>query len=228
MIRGHAVLDRIKGGLVVSCQAGADEPLHGCMAGMARAAREAGAVGIRAEGPEDIRAIKEAVDLPVIGLYKIRTDHPVYITPTFESACLVVQAGADLVALDATTATRPDGLSLAETIARIHAELARPVLADVSTLDEGIAAVRAGADAVAPTLSGYTPQSPAQEGPDWDLLVGLIRHVEVPVLMEGRIWEPAQARKALAMGAWSVVVGSAITRPQLIAQRFVQEIRRHD
>lgn len=221
-------LERIRGGLVVSCQAGEDEPLHGCMAGMARAALQAGAVGIRAEGPRDIRAIRDAVDLPIIGLYKIRKEgQPVYITPTFESACMVVHAGADVVALDATVPLRPDGLTLAETISRIHQELNRPVLADVSTLEEGLRAVEAGADAVAPTLSGYTPQSPKLEGPDWDLLQGLIREVRIPVLMEGRIWHPEEAKRALDLGAWAVVVGSAITRPQLIAARFVQEIRRH-
>lgn len=225
---GNPVLDRIRGGLVVSCQAGEDEPLHGCMAGMARAAQQAGAVGIRAEGPSDIRAIRNAVDLPILGLYKIRKEGvPVYITPTFESACMVVHAGADVVALDATTELRPDGLTLEETITRIHRELNRPVLADVSTLAEGLRAAQAGADAVAPTLSGYTPQSPQQEGPDWDLLQALIREVRIPVLMEGRIWQPQEALKALSLGAWSVVVGSAITRPQLIAARFVQEIRRH-
>ncbi|MNR88739.1 putative N-acetylmannosamine-6-phosphate 2-epimerase [compost metagenome] len=223
-----AILDRIRGGLVVSCQAGDDEPLHGCMAGMARAALHAGAVGIRAEGPRDIRAIRDAVDLPILGLYKIRKEGvPVYITPTFESACMVVHAGADVVAIDATTAIRPDGLTLEETITRIHRELNRPVLADVSTLDEGLRAAQAGADAVAPTLSGYTPQSPRLDGPDWELLQALIRDVQVPVLMEGRIWQPDEARKALDLGSWAVVVGSAITRPQLIAARFVQEIRRH-
>ncbi len=222
------ILDRIRGGLVVSCQAGSDEPLHGCMAGMARAAMQAGALGIRAEGPQDIRAIRDAVDLPILGLYKIRREGvPVFITPTFESACMVVHAGADVVALDATTDVRPDGLTLAETIDRIHRELHRPVLADVSTLEEGLRAARAGADAVAPTLSGYTPQSPRQEGPDWDLLAGLLRELTVPVLMEGRIWEPREARRALDAGSWAVVVGSAITRPQLIAERFAQEIRRH-
>ncbi len=222
------VFARIRGGLVVSCQASDDEPLHGCMAGMARAALQAGAVAIRAEGPRDIRAIRDAVDLPILGLYKIRQEGvPVYITPTFESACMVVHAGADVVALDATTAVRPDGLTLEETIARIHHELNRPVLADVSTLSEAVRAVQAGADAVAPTLSGYTPQSPQQEGPDWALLEALIRDVPVPVLMEGRIWQPQEARKALELGSWAVVVGSAITRPQLIAARFVQEIRRH-
>lgn len=223
------MIDSLKGALIVSCQAGPEEPLYGCMAGMARAARMAGAGGIRTEGPTDIRAIRDAVDLPLIGLYKIRNgDSPVYITPSFESAREVARAGADIIALDATTEIRPDGLTLAETIERIHRELERPVLADVSTLSEALAAVRAGADFVAGTLSGYTPQSPPPtEEPDWELLVALVEQCPVPVILEGRVWEPAHARRGLELGAWAVVVGSAITRPQLIAARYVKEIRRH-
>jgi len=225
------IFDRLKGGLIVSCQAQPDEPLHGSsiMAAMARAAAQAGAAGIRAEGPDDVRAIRQAVDLPIIGLYKIQQpDHPVYITPTFESARAIAEAGADAIALDATTERRPDGLTLEETIRRIHAELKLPVMADVSTLEEGLRAERLGADVVGTTLSGYTPQSPQQEEPDWRLLQDLIAQVRIPVVMEGRIWEPAQARRALELGAWAVVVGSAITRPQLIAARFAAAVRAAD
>lgn len=221
------LIDRLKGGLVVSCQAAHDEPLHGSeiMAAMARAAAQAGAAGIRAEGPDDVRAIRKAVDLPIIGLYKIKqADQPVYITPTFESARAIAQAGADAIALDATTDRRPDGLTLEETIRRIHAELKLPVMADVSTLEEGLRAERLGADMVGTTLSGYTPQSPQLEGPDWRLLQDLIAQARIPVVMEGRIWEPAEARRALELGAFAVVVGSAITRPQLIAARFASAV----
>lgn len=217
------IFDRLKGGLIVSCQAQPDEPLHGSslMAAMARAAAQAGAVGIRSEGPDDVRAIRQAVDLPILGLYKIKQpDHPVYITPTFEAAQAIARAGADAIALDATTDRRPDGLTLAETIRRIHDELKLPVMADVSTLEEGLRAEQLGADVVGTTLSGYTPQSPKQEEPDWRLLQDLVAQARIPVIMEGRIWEPAQARRALELGAWAVVVGSAITRPQLIAARF--------
>lgn len=221
------LIDRLKGGLVVSCQAAHDEPLHGSeiMAAMARAAAQAGAAGIRAEGPDDVRAIRKAVDLPIIGLYKIKeAGQPVYITPTFESARAIALAGADAIALDATTDLRPDGLTLEETIRRIHVELKLPVMADVSTLEEGLRAERLGADMVGTTLSGYTPQSPQLEGPDWRLLQDLVARARIPVVMEGRIWEPAEARRALELGAFAVVVGSAITRPQLIAARFASAV----
>lgn len=221
------IFERLKGGLIVSCQAAIDEPLHGSpiMAAMARAAAQAGAAGIRAEGPDDVRAIRQAVDLPIIGLYKIKhPDHPVYITPTFAAAEAIARAGADAIALDATTDRRPDGLTLEETIRRIHVELNLPVMADVSTLEEGLRAERLGADVVGTTLSGYTPQSPQQEEPDWQLLQDLVSHARLPVVMEGRIQEPAQARRALELGAFAVVVGSAITRPQLIAARFASAV----
>lgn len=222
------IFDRLKGGLIVSCQAQPDEPLHGSahMAAMARAAAQAGAVGIRAEGPDDVRAIRQAVDLPILGLYKIKEpDQAVYITPTFEAARAIALAGADAIALDATTELRPDGLTLAETIRRIHEELKLPVMADVSTLEEGLRAERLGADLVGTTLSGYTPQSPQQEGPDWRLLLDLVAQASLPVIMEGRIWAPEEARRALELGAFAVVVGSAITRPQLIAARFASAVR---
>lgn len=224
------VFERLKGGLIVSCQAGSDEPLHGAplMAAMARAAEQSGAAGIRAEGPQDVNAIRAAVSLPIIGLYKLkRPDHPVYITPTFDSAREIALAGASAIALDATVDVRPDGLGLEATIRRIQDELGLPVFADVSTLEEGLRAERYGANVVGTTLSGYTPQSRKQEAPDFELLGELVRSLTIPVVMEGRLWEPAQARHALELGAWAVVVGSAITRPQLITERYVKEIRRH-
>lgn len=215
------LLAALRGRLIVSCQAQAQEPLHGAahMAVMARAAAEGGAAAIRCESPRDIRAIRGAVDLPLIGLWK-QGEHGVYITPTPEAARAVVEAGADMVAIDATDRPRP--AAVAALIRFIHEELGRPVLADVSTLAEGRAAAAAGADAVAPTLSGYTGGGPAPEGPDWDLLTALVAEIEAPVIMEGRIWTPEEAAKALGLGAWAVVVGSAITRPQLITRRFAR------
>lgn len=223
-----AFLEQLKGQLIVSCQASSEEPLHGSaiMAAMARAAAMGGATGIRAEGPEDVKAIRAAVDLPILGLYKIKKPgEAVYITPTFESARQIAAAGADAIALDATTEIRPDGLSLQSTIRRIHEELKLPVFADISTFEEGLRAEAYGAEAVGTTLSGYTPQSPKSDEPDWDLLAELIERLKVPVIMEGRIWEPHEARRALELGAWAVVVGSAISRPQLITARFIKEIR---
>jgi putative N-acetylmannosamine-6-phosphate epimerase len=191
------------------------------MAVMARAVAEGGAAAIRCESPDDIRAIKAAVDLPLIGLWK-RGETGVYITPTREAAQAVAEAGADMVAIDATDRERP--VPVAELIRYIHDELKLPVLADVSTLEEGLAAAADGADAVAPTLSGYTGPGPAPTVPDWILLYSLLQRCPVPVIMEGRIWTPEEAARALRYGAWAVVVGSAITRPQLISKKFAEAI----
>lgn len=191
------------------------------MAVMARAAAEGGARAIRCESPADVRAIRAAVDLPLIGLWKLG-DTGVMITPTREAVHDIAAAGADMVAIDATDRPRP--VPVSELITTAHA-LGKPVLADVSTLDEGLAAEAAGADAVAPTLSGYTG-GPVPEAPDWALLQALVARTRVPVLMEGRIWTPEQAARALELGAWAVVVGSAITRPQLITRRFARALER--
>lgn len=191
------------------------------MAVMARAAAEGGARAIRCESPADVRAIRAAVDLPLIGLWKLG-DTGVMITPTREAVHDIAAAGADMVAIDATDRPRP--VPVSELVATAHA-LGKPVLADVSTLDEGLAAEAAGADAVAPTLSGYTG-GPVPEAPDWALLQALVARTRVPVLMEGRIWTPEQAARALKLGAWAVVVGSAITRPQLITRRFARALER--
>ncbi|HXF64680.1 MAG TPA: N-acetylmannosamine-6-phosphate 2-epimerase [Caldilineaceae bacterium] len=218
---------QVRGGLIVSCQALADEPLHGAeiMARMARAAQMGGARAIRANSPPDIRAIVAAVDLPVIGLYKEELpDYPVYITPTVDHAKAVAEAGAHIIAIDATARPRPEPADLKTLIATIHQETGRPVLADVSTLEEGLAAEAAGADLVATTLSGYTDYSPQQREPDLELTAALARRLEVPLLAEGRYHTPEQAAAALAAGALAVVVGGAITRPQEIARRFVEAI----
>lgn len=222
MVELSSFIQQVRGRLIVSCQALADEPLHGAhiMARMAAAAREGGAAAIRANGPDDIRAIREAVDLPIIGLYK-DGDSGVYITPTFRHARAVAEAGADVIALDATPRPRPDGSSLADLIRTIHDELGVMVMADISTLEEGIAAANLGADFVGPTLSGYTDYSPKLEGPDLALIHALVRELSTPVIAEGRIRTPSEARAALDAGALAVVVGSAITRPQWITAQFV-------
>lgn len=219
-------LERVRGALIVSCQALPDEPLHGphIMARMALAAKMGGAAAIRANGPDDIRAIKAAVDLPVMGLYKEGSEG-VYITPTFDHAWQLAHAGADVIALDATQRPRPDGVPLADLIARIKVELSLPVLADVATLDEALAAQAAGADFAAPTLSGYTDYSPQLEGPDFDLIRRMAEALHIPIIAEGRISRPEQARQALDAGAAAVVVGSAITRPRLITASFAAALR---
>ncbi|MBM7503608.1 N-acetylmannosamine-6-phosphate 2-epimerase [Agromyces aurantiacus] len=219
-----SLLDRLRGRLVVSCQARVGEPLHGSahMTAMALSAIAGGAGGIRCEGPEDVRAIRNATDLPLIGLWKVGHEG-VYITPTLEHAVQVAEAGADLVAIDATARQRPDGRTLDETIAALT-ERGIGVMADVSTLDEGIAAARAGATVVGTTLSGYTPDTTGASGPDVALVAALAAAVDVPVIAEGRIQRPGQLAAAFDAGAWAVVVGGAITRPASITAGFVEAI----
>ncbi|HZV50679.1 MAG TPA: N-acetylmannosamine-6-phosphate 2-epimerase [Candidatus Dormibacteraeota bacterium] len=220
------VIEEIRGGLVVSCQATPPNPLAGpgSMALMARAAELGGAVGIRANGPADIAAIKEATGLPVIGIHKLGRDvSPVYITPTFEAAAAVAAAGCDLIAVDGTLRPRP-AESLSELIQRIHGELGLPVMADVDCLQAGVMAARAGADLVATTLSGYTGiETP--DLPDIELVAGLVREVSCPVVAEGRYGSPQEVRLAFAAGAHAVVVGTAITNPMAITRRLVEAIK---
>ncbi len=220
---------RIQGGLIVSCQALDDEPLHGShiMAAMARAASEGGAAGIRANGPADVAAIRAAVDLPLIGLYKAHiSGYKVYITPTVLHALAISDAGADMIAVDATQREHPDGLDAAALIRLVKEQTQKPVLADISTYTEGLAAWQAGADAISTTLSGYTDYSPQQEPPDFTLLRKLTAALTIPVIAEGRISTPEQAARALDLGAFAVVVGSAITRPQWITRQFTRRIYR--
>lgn len=224
-----SIFDRVKGGLIVSCQALEDEPLHGAhiMAAMARAAREGGAAGIRANSPADIAAIRQAVDLPLIGLYKVVIPgFEPFITPTLGHAREVAGAGADIIALDATLRPHPEERSAAALIQAVKTATGRPVLADVAEFEEGLAAWQAGADAVSTTLSGYTAGSPHQKAPDFDLLRRLVQELPIPVIAEGRIATPDQAEQALDMGAFAVVVGGAITRPQWITRQFAERIAR--
>ncbi|MGB7340712.1 MAG: N-acetylmannosamine-6-phosphate 2-epimerase [Phototrophicaceae bacterium] len=225
MITIESFIEQVRGRLIVSCQALADEPLHGAhiMARMAIAAQEGGATAIRANSPDDIRAIRQAVSLPIIGLYK-DGDSGVYITPTRQHAQAIIEAGADIIALDATQQQRADGESIEAIINLIHSQN-RLVLADVSTFDEAKHAVSLRADFVAPTLSGYTAYSPKLEGPDYELIQTMAQLLNVPVIAEGRIRTPQEAKRALECGALSVVVGSAITRPQLITASFVEALK---
>lgn len=215
-------------GLIVSCQAKPGSPLRHpqVMAAMAQAAEAGGAVGIRANGAEDIAAIRALVKLPIIGINKIdHAGYEVFITPTLAAARQVAAAGADIIAMDATLRPRPDGLSAAEAIRLYQKELGLPVMADISTLEEGLAAAEAGADIVATTLSGYTPYSPQQEPPDYTLIAELAARIRVPIIAEGRFASPAEARRALDLGALAVVVGTAITAVDWVTQRYVTALR---
>jgi len=226
-----SILRGLKGGLIVSCQALSEEPLYGAdhMAVMAKAAAQGGAVGIRANSPVDISAIRTAIELPIIGIYKVDTPgFGVYITPTLEHARQVAKAGADIIALDATQRPHPDHLSLPDRIRAVHQATGCLVMADISILEEGLAAQEAGADLVGTTLSGYTAYSPVLAGPDFDLLRKLTLQLKVPVIAEGRIATPRQAVQALEQGAFAVVVGSAITRPQWITAQFTERIKAYE
>ena len=224
------LLDRLRGGLVVSCQALPGEPLFvdhgGVMPLLATAAAQAGAVAIRSNSTRDVREIKAAVGLPVIGL--IKKQYPPFepfITATMVEVDALVAAGADIVALDLTHRDRVDGLSPADFIAQIRAEHTGLVLmADIATLDEGLAAADAGVDFVGTTLSGYTPQSAGSPAPNFGLVEQLASKTAVPIIAEGRIRTPEQARQMIDLGAFCVVVGGAITRPLEIAAEFVDAL----
>lgn len=212
-------------GLVVSCQARADNPLHGpqYMGAMALAARDGGAVAIRANGPEDIAAVK-ASGLPVIGIHKVFSDaYPVYITPDFAAAEAIVTAGAEIVALDCTMRAR-DGESPDILVRRIREELGAEVFADISTLDEGLAAADWGATYVATTLSGYTEATqPKPDTPDLKLVEQLVARLSIPVVAEGRYNSPELVRQGFEAGAHSIVVGTMITNPREITKAFVRQ-----
>ena len=216
-------LPAVRGKLIVSCQALEGEPLYGAeiMARMAIAAKAGGAVAIRANSPEDIRAIRQAVDLPIFGLYKDNLpDYEVYITPTLRHAREIANAGADVICIDATNRSRPEGPTLADFIRQIKAATGLPVMADISTIEEAVAADQSGADLVSSTMSGYTSYSPQNTAPDLDLVSAMVARLTVPVMAEGRYLYPEQAREALQRGAYAVIVGGAITRPADITARF--------
>ena len=224
MTTEHPVLAQLHRRLVVSCQAYPGEPMRDptIMTAVARAALAGGAAGIRAQGLADIAMIRSQVAAPLIGLVKV-DGSDVFITPTVADARAVAAAGADVVALDATDRPRPDAQPLAASIDAIHAA-GKLAMADCSCLDDARRAVAAGADCVGTTLSGYTPSRPLTAGPDFELLAQLVATVTVPVIAEGRIHTPADARRCLDAGAYSVVVGTAITHPTRITRTFVAQL----
>ncbi len=224
------ILEKLKGNLIVSCQALPEEPLYmeemTIMPLMAKAAYQAGAAGIRANGVRDVKEIKKEVNLPIIGLIKKKYDNfPQHITVTMKEVDELVEVEADIVALDCTMRERVDGRTINQFIKDIKEKYPEIILmADVSTFEEGVNAAEAGVDFVGTTLSGYTPYSQGKKGPDFELVERLTKEISVPVIAEGRIYEPKQAKKMLELGAYAVVVGGAITRPLEIARRFVEGI----
>lgn len=224
------MIKRLKNKVIVSCQAMPSEPLYReeCMAAMIKSVINGGAQGLRVAGVRDVKMAKALFDGPVIGLTKPDVipknwKEIVYITPTLKDVVDLVHAGADIIAFDGTSRPRPK-CTLEEIIKYIKINK-RKSMADISTLEEGINCANLGVDILSTTLSGYTVQSPVEtDGPDFALLEALVKETDKPVVLEGRIWEPEQVNKAFELGAHAVVIGSAITRPQLITKRFISGV----
>ena len=209
--------------IVVSCQAGADNPLHGSarMALMARAAVAGGAAAIRANGARDVAAIREAVAVPILGIDKVGDPSGVFITPDADCAARIAAAGAEVIAMDGTLRPRPDGRPLRDHVAEIRSRLDVELMADVDSLEAGVAAREAGVDLVATTLSGYT-RGQVPDGPDVRLVEELTNALDCPVIAEGRYWTADDIRAGFAAGAYAIVVGTAITNPMAITRRLVE------
>lgn len=224
----NKILQKIKHGLVVSCQALSDEPLHSSfiMKRMAISAKQGGACGIRANSPEDIKEIKLAVDLPIIGLSKVDyDDSDVYITPTMKEIDSLVSVGADIIALDATKRTRPNGKTLEVFFKEAKNKYPNQMfMADTSCYEEGVMAKELGFDIIGTTMSGYTEYTKGVNLPNYTLIKKYVDNLDVPIIAEGGIWTPEQLKKAIDLGAWSAVVGTAITRPREITKRFIEGI----
>ena len=221
------MISSLKNKIIVSSQAMPNEPLYKeeCMLAMMKSVINGGAEALRVAGARDVRNAKK-LGVVVIGLTKPERlpdnwKEIVYITPTLKEVEELISAGADIIAFDGTSRPRPNGCTLKEIIDFIH-DNGRYAMADISTIDEALNCKNLGADIVSTTLSGYTLESLSDSTePDYELLKEIVKH-NIPTILEGRIWEPEQVKKAFDLGAHSVVIGSAITRPQLITKRFIE------
>lgn len=222
------MLEKIKGKLVVSCQALEDEPLHSSfiMGRMALAAKQGGAAGIRAQSKEDINEIIKVSKLPVIGIVKRNyNDSEIYITPTQKEIDELLGTKCEMIAIDATLRKRPNGEYLTDLVKYIkkHGRLA---MADCSTYEEAVNAEKIGFDCVSTTLCGYTPYSETFDGPNYGLVERLTKELHVPVIAEGKINTPEELRLIFEAGAYSAVIGGAITRPQNITAKFTSILKK--
>ena len=220
----------LKGKLIVSCQALPQEPLHSSfiMGRMARAAKEGGAAGIRANTKEDIKEIQEVTGLPVIGI--VKRDYPdsaVYITPTMTEIEELMEVKPEIVAIDATGALRPGNVTLADFFHQIKEKYPeQKLMADCSTIEEAFFADELGFDFIGTTMVGYTPQSRGMkiEANDFEILRTILKKVKHPVIAEGNVNSPEKAKRVIELGSYAVVVGSSITRPQLITKGYAEAV----
>ena len=225
------IIEKLKRKVVVSSQAMPNEPFYDekCMIAMMQSVVNGGAGALRVAGARDVKNAKTLFDIPVIGLTKPNKlpenwRSVVYITPTLKEVNELIEAGADIIAFDGTSRLRPNGCTLEEIIDTIH-QSNRLAMADISTLEEGINCAKLGADIISTTLAGYTDESgQASETPDFELLEKLVKTIDKPVILEGRIWSPEEVKKGFELGAYCVVIGSAITRPHLITKRFTESV----
>jgi len=227
------IIDKIRKKIIISCQSSSGEPIYeeNCLSSIIKSVINGGASGLRLAGVKDISETRKFSDIPIIGITKPdplpdNWKEIVYITSTFEEAKIISEAGADIIAIDGTSRKRPKE-NLAELIEKIKKELKKPIMVDCATVEEGLMCKLLGADIISTTLSGYTQNTLDKNNgePDFELLKNLVKVLDCPVILEGRIWTVEHAREAFELGAFSVVIGSAVTRPQLITKRFVDFIK---
>lgn len=230
--KDQRLLSSLSGKLIVSCQARVGWPMYGTqiMAAFARAAMEGGAAGIRAAGPDNISAIKERVDLPIMGINKqFSNDCDIYITPTWEAAHEILEVGIDIIALDATPRRRPGNEQVGDIVARIRKEYPDVlIMGEISTLDEARAALPMGFDLISTTLAGYTVESSNVTRTATRLVREITQITDTPVIAEGKVRCEQDAVDMLDAGALAVVVGTSITRPEVITNRYVEALARRD
>ena len=226
----NEIVRKIEKKVIISCQANSDEPLYRteCLAAMAESTIMGGAAGLRLAGVRDIKQARKFTDLPIIGITKPdplpeNWKDIVYITPTLADARSLVEAGADIVAVDGTSRKRPKE-NLAEILEKIQTDLNSIAMVDISTLEEGLMCKLLKANIISTTLSGYTTHTLDRDNgePDFELLKNLVKIVDCPVILEGRVWTSEQVKQAFNLGAHAVVIGSAVTRPHHITARFVK------
>jgi len=216
----------LKNKLIVSCQALPGDPLDNVdtLRRMALSVIRGGAGGLRLGGKDSISVLRPETELPIIGILKRYENDELFITPDFASAQVIVDAGADVIGLDCSARRPQSAEPWLELLPRIQNMLGKPILADIATLDEAFAAEQAGAAAVATTMFGYTPETAGKRFVNWPLVEQLAKSLHVPVIVEGHVRGPEDLRRAFDAGAFSVVVGAAITQPEAITARFIAAI----